>query len=343
MQIQTNQLDAKDSQRIYLLGAWQRICLLMKGEFAPFLPSVLPSLLQMAALNPEMGISGQDALAELTDVLKEVTPAGAGEGEKGMNVVTDEIEEKDVALQMISVFVDEVPEVCYDYLADLSKIVMSQTTYQANDSIRSTSASTLPGLMKCAKARNVDTQTLHQMAKEFNTNLYNAMKQELDTDTLTTQIQAFKDVIDEAGPGLMTQDEVKHIGDKSFDIINKSLERITQNKNIPNEHEVEDEDDALDADDLQLIEHENADEYDLQIAAAELMGALFKTHRDFVGEVVQRLRGELIPACFASNENKRFKFALFILDDMVEHLGPTYFSPEDFSTIVQAICGFCGH
>ena len=46
-----------------------------------------------------------------------------------MNVVTDEIEEKDVALQMISVFVDEVPEVCYDYLADLSKIVMSQTTY----------------------------------------------------------------------------------------------------------------------------------------------------------------------------------------------------------------------
>lgn len=141
----------------------------------------------------------------------------------------------------------------------------------------------------------------------------------------------------------MTQEEVKHIGDKSFDIINKSLERITQNKNIPNEHEVEDEDDALDADDLQLIEHENADEYDLQIAAAELMGALFKTHRDFVGEVVQRLRTELIPACFASNENKRLKFALFILDDMVEHLGPTYFSPEDFSTIVQAICGFCGH
>ena len=105
--------------------------------------------------------------------------------------------------------------------------------------------------MKCAKARNVDTQTLHQMAKEFNTNLYNAMKQELDTETLTTQIQAFKDVIDEAGPGLMTQEEVKRIGDKSFDIINKSLERITQNMDTRDELEVkEDEDDALDADDL---------------------------------------------------------------------------------------------
>ena len=81
----------------------------------------------MAALNPTMGISGQDALAELTDVLKEVTPAAAGDEGKGMNVVTDEIEEKDVALQMVSVFIDEVPAACYDYIADLSKLVMANT------------------------------------------------------------------------------------------------------------------------------------------------------------------------------------------------------------------------
>lgn len=47
----------------------------MKGEFSPYLSSVLPSVLSMAALNPEMGISGQEALADLNDVLKEVTPA----------------------------------------------------------------------------------------------------------------------------------------------------------------------------------------------------------------------------------------------------------------------------
>lgn len=82
----------------------------------------------------------------------------------------------------------------------------------------------------------------------------------------------------------------------------------------------------LDADDLALIKEENSNEFDLQIAAAELMGNLFKTHKDFVGGLVQRLRDEIIPACFSSNVPKRFKFALFILDDMVEHLGPSYFS-----------------
>ena len=96
----------------------------MKGEFAPYLATVLPSVLSMAALSPEMGVSGQENLAELTDVLKEVTPASSTGGEK-MNVVTDEIEEKDVALQMISVFIDEVPEVCYEYISQLSQLLMA--------------------------------------------------------------------------------------------------------------------------------------------------------------------------------------------------------------------------
>jgi hypothetical protein len=42
------------------------------------------------------------------------------------------------------------------------------------------------------------------MAKTFNENLYKAMQNEMETDTLITQVQAFKDIIDEAGPGFMT-------------------------------------------------------------------------------------------------------------------------------------------
>lgn len=60
------------------------------------------------------------------------------------------------------------------------------------------------------------------------------------------------------------------------------------------------------------------------------MGALFKTHREFVGPLVQKLRTEVLPAAFQSGDQKRLKFAIFILDDMVEHLGPTYFNAEDF-------------
>ena len=104
--IQTTQLEKKDAQRIYLLRAWQRICLLMKSDFGPYLEHVLPSIFSMATLNPEMGISGQESIASLTDVLNEIRPEE--DGEKKLNVVTDEIEEKDVAIQMLSVFIDEL-------------------------------------------------------------------------------------------------------------------------------------------------------------------------------------------------------------------------------------------
>jgi len=44
LEVQNKQLDSKDPQRTYLLSAWQRICLLMKKEFSPFLKQILPSI-----------------------------------------------------------------------------------------------------------------------------------------------------------------------------------------------------------------------------------------------------------------------------------------------------------
>lgn len=100
------------------------------------------------------------------------------------------------------------------------------------------------------------------------------------------------------------------------------------------DEEVEDEDDKLDEEDLNLIKDEANNEYDLQIAAAELLGTLFKHAKDFVGPIVQTLRSATLPAAFQSNVQKRLKFAIFVLDDMIEHLGPNYFPEGDFMTIV---------
>jgi hypothetical protein len=50
----------------------------------------------------------------LSDVLNEIRPEG--EGEKKTSIVTDEIEEKEVAIQMLSVFIDELGVAFYDYI-----------------------------------------------------------------------------------------------------------------------------------------------------------------------------------------------------------------------------------
>lgn len=296
----------------------------------------------MATLNPEMGISGQDALASLTDVLQEITPAKASDDEKNTNVVTDEIEEKDIGIQMLSVFIDEVGEACYDYVEQISKILLSVVDYSANDSIRSSAAIALPGLIKAAKARGVAQDQIHSMARVYNEKIFKALEEEFDTDTRIPQIQALKEIIDEAGPGLFTADEVNHLGNKAIEHVDKSNQRIGDNKEY-SKQEQEDEDDELDAEDIALLKAENQNEYDLQTAAAEILGALFKTHKEFVADLVNKCKTEVIPAAMQSGEVKRYRFSLFILDDMVEHLGPSYFSAEDWFTIVTTICQYCDH
>jgi importin-5 len=152
LEVQNKQLDSRDPQKTYLLSAWQRICLLMKKEFTPFLKEVIPSLFQMATLNPEMSIQGIEKAGDLIDVLSEVKPVDAKDGDKHkISITTDEIEEKDVAIQMIAVFIDELGSGFAEYVEPTSKILLSMIQYEANDSIRNSVAGALPGLIKSVK------------------------------------------------------------------------------------------------------------------------------------------------------------------------------------------------
>jgi hypothetical protein len=160
----------------------------MKTAFAPYLKDVLPGIFSAATLNPEMGISGQEGLASLTDVLSEVNPSAKGvEGEESvnkMNVVTDEIDEKDVAIQMLAVFIDELGVGYIDWVEQTATVLLALTDFDANDSIRASSAGCLPGLVKCVKEARGVTGDLQTMAKAFIQNLEKAMKSETETDTL---------------------------------------------------------------------------------------------------------------------------------------------------------------
>jgi hypothetical protein len=310
----------------------------MKEKFAPYLKDVLPTIFSMANLAPEMGISGSDTFADLNDVITELRPNEDG-AEKKLTVVTDELEEKDVAIQMLSVFIDELGGAFAEYVEPASRILLSLTKYQANDSIRSTCAEALPGLIKCVKAKLGVCPQLFAMAMEYQKNLIEAMKEEIDCECLIAQVNALKNIIDETGKGFLSQEDISFLSTKSVGIIEKSLERIDGLEEMKRE-EAEDEDEEFDENDLELIKEEGQNEYDLQLAAAELMGCLFKTHPDMVGELVTKLRTETLAHAFASGVQKRLKFGLFILDDMVEHLGPTYFRPEDYKVIVETVGSF---
>jgi len=249
----------------------------MKSNFAKYLPFVLPSIFSMATLNPKMGVAGQDAMHELSDVLNEIKPAD-GDAKK-TSIVTDEIEEKEVAIQMLAVFIDELGEAYIEYVPQTAQVLLL-TKFTANDSIRTTCVSALPGLIKCIKMKqgNVATQEMFNIAREYNKNIFDAMKEETETECLCSQVSALREIVLECGAGFLSNEEVQELGTSGLRIIDKSLGRIKELESIKDE-EVEDEDDALDEEDLALLKEEGKNEYDLQLCAAELLGSLFKTHK----------------------------------------------------------------
>lgn len=100
-----------------------------------------------------------------------------------------------------------------------------------------------------------------------------------------------------------------------------------------------DEEDRLDDEDLAVLREENKNEHELQISLAEIFGTLFKTHRESCRELVQKLWQEVLPAARKQATKHTMKFVLFILDDMVEFLGPDYLGPV-YGEIVAQVCSY---
>lgn len=133
-----------------------------------------------------------------------------------------------------------------------------------------------------------------------------------------------KEIVDEVGPGLFNQEAVDSLSVHILDLYNKSDNRITENNNMVKNEGGEDEDDNLGEDDLEVIKEENKNEYDLQLSLAELIGILFKTHKDYGAKLLNELFTNVLPNALGSDQKQKQKFALFLLDDMVEFLGPRY-------------------
>jgi len=57
-------------------------------------------------LKAEMKIEGQAGSYDIEGVLKEVGTTTDGKNDKKLNIMTDEIEEKDSAIQMLIVFIE---------------------------------------------------------------------------------------------------------------------------------------------------------------------------------------------------------------------------------------------
>ena len=251
---------------------------------------------------------------------------GFGE-DKVIEISTLDIEEKEGAVSMLSVFIDELKGHMAKYIHQASTILIPLVSYVPNETLRKTAAMALRGLLISAKVGGEFTpQQLIQIANEYIQTVIRAMQKEGTHETLTIQAEAVKDLIEETGT-FMDQKSIIKLLEIIMGFLAGSNKRKLENNRLKNS-------DTADDQDKELMEEDNMKEDQLQITYSELIGILFKTHPDISTCLVDNLWPGLLGQYLKlEGQSVQHRFALFLIIDMIEFLGA-----ERLSSIYIQLC-----
>ena len=167
------------------------------------------------------------------------------------------------------------------------------------------------------------------------------MQSETETDSLICQVQAIKDILDEVEVTFLNPDAFNSLFGFILEVYKKSDERIEENISMSKHEDLEGDEDLDDLqDDQEVLKEENKIEYDLQLSVEELIGIFFKTHAIHCQFFLKELFNTILPAAMNSKEKQKNKFALYMMDDMVEYLGPQYLG-SNYLSVARSIISQC--
>ena len=342
---QSANLDPDDPLRSYMLQAWARICSALGNDFAPYLEYVMPSLMYSAQLKAEVVLpypeKGDEQNGNLDDEDEEDENVVTWELEDHrVKVHTSILEEKTTAVNMMAHFAKDLQLAFLPYVEAVINILkpLMLITGTVHDDLRAYALSAMPDLIRCIMrgARATQTQESHDYAVSVYTSVLEqvlrAMVTETEMDVLKTVVQCTKELVEaiceiprendaaKVYQTLLDENALKEINERLIQQIHNSFQRRAVRKA---ERAVAEDYDEEDAEQEELA---NESEEELQFHIAEAIGSLVKTHKQvYVPVLQQTLVAKLADMSSADMLPSDRKFALFIVDDILEYGGEAYF------------------
>jgi importin-5 len=284
----------------YLMNGWQRICELLGEEFLAYADNIVPGLLKLISNNVEMSTSS--APTHFVDM------ALATE-KKRKNFSTTETENKELGIQTLITFVEELKGGYIKYVESTVLATFPLLDFSLNEGVRSAAAVLLSSLVGIIKP--VDLPKAIVMAKTFMEGIWNAIDDEYINETLVDELEAIREIIDTIQVPFLSQEEVKAIGQKSLKILENSLE-----------NRIKTQEDSDDEKDEGFQEYTKKEEDSLHTSISEVFGVLFKTHKNSCLEIVDFLYVQVFGRLLAPDtRDEDHKFVIFVIDDILEFLG----------------------
>ncbi|KAG4049716.1 Ran-binding protein 6 [Phytophthora cactorum] len=335
--------------RTYLLQAWARCCTCLGHDFAPFLPLVMPTLLEAATQQAEFEVdpstlSSDDDDDESGGSTDSEDIQLAQVNDKCLSIRTSILEEKATACQLLAGMVTDLEDAFFPYAEQVTQVLAPLLTESVHSDIRASAIRAMPALVKCvamstaAPSKEHSEAAIKQMVDFALGRLVNALTSEPEVDLVVSIMQSMTSCLNDARelhPTLeLNEAQLSELVHGLLVVLGDSFQRRAMRRGAGSDMEAEgdeEEDDASQSSETQMAEQE------LQFVLAECIGTLAKTHGAAFFPVFMTLLWEKVAALAAPGclvEDRRL--ALFVVDDVLEHCGPAMRRMDVFLPVLES-------
>lgn len=315
--IQTSVTEPDDPQAQYLMHCWGRMCRVMGSEFLPFLPNVMPPLLELAKANADVQLLEDDEQVEALQQEDgwELVPVKG----KMIGIKTSTMDDKHMAIELLVVYAQVLEANFAPYVAEvMQKIALPGLAFFFHDPVRYMSAKLVPQLLNSYKKAygNPSTELAGLWAGTVE-KLLEVLTAEPSIDTLAEMYQCFYESVECLGRDCLTAAHMEHFIVSVQSALDDYKTRVTLRAEETagvNPEEMEDEAEEL----LMQIEDDQTLLSDMNKAFHSIFkyhGAAFLRHWEvLIGTYESFLNN-------ASDPTQR-QWGLCIMDDVLEYCGP---------------------
>lgn len=313
--IQTNITDPDDPQAQYLMHCWGRMCRVLESDFIPYLPSVMPPLLELAMAKADIQLLEDDEQAEAMQSEEgwEFVPLKG----KMIGIRTSVMDDKHMAIELLVVYAQVLEAAFAPFVAEImEKVALPGLAFFFHDPVRFMSARLVPQLLNSyKKAYGCPSNELSGLWAATIDKCIEVLSAEPAIDTLAEMYQCFYESVEVVGKNCMSAEHMNKFIESVSSTIEDYKTRVAARAA---ESAGATEEDVEDRAEETLIEIE--DDKTLLSDMNKAFHTVFKNH----GTAFLPAWEKLMPtyeAFVRSQDPTQRQWGICIMDDVVEYCG----------------------
>lgn len=321
--IQQNITDEDDPQSQYLLHCWGRMCRVLGTDFVPYLPGVMPPLLELASAKADIQlIENEDDVLDQEDGWELVPLKG-----KVIGIRTSTLEDKNTAIELITIYAQILEADFEPFVADIAeRIALPGLAFFFHDPVRVASAKLIPQLLNSYKKRfGEQSPQLMELWGKCCEKEIEILSAEPAVDTLAEMYQCFYESVEVVGKNCLTtahMDQFIQSVKSTFEDFQKRVQERAEETAESAQQGGDDEDDSL------SVQYAIEDDQTLLSDMNKAFHTIFKNMGvNFLGSW-QRLL-PVYDAFITNSDPTQRQWAIGVMDDVLEFCGPQSWQYSD--------------